>query len=337
MLDKVTFALRASVSVAIAKDDRLRVECFLINKLYPKQIMPYNLGLNHRPPLYTNLIMLISPSILGIFFGLLSALVWGTGDFAGGYAARKQSQYQVLVLTGISGLAFLVIAVFFLRETFPSTQGIIFSMLGGLCGALGIAAFYRSLAIGNAAVVAPTASVIGVALPVLLSSVFEGIPSQLKLIGFALAIFGIWLVTSAHSDHPSGLDGFKLAVLAGIGFAGFLIFLGNVDHGKVLTPLVIARGIALLTGFALVKINRLPIPTLNSNPAAIVAGVLDVGGNLFYVLARQYTRMDVAAVLSSLGPAVTVIITTLVLKETVSGRQWTGVATCLVAVAMITV
>ncbi|NLF51011.1 MAG: EamA family transporter, partial [Leptolinea sp.] len=53
--------------------------------------------------------------------------------------------------------------------------------------------------------------------------------------------------------------------------------------------------------------------------------------------ARQHTRMDVAAVLSSLGPAVTVIISTIVLKEAVTRRQWIGVATCLTAVGLITV
>jgi drug/metabolite transporter (DMT)-like permease len=276
-------------------------------------------------------------SFLGIIFGLLSALVWGTGDFAGGYAARKQSQYQVLALSALSGLVFMVVTTLIFRETFPSTRGIIFSILGGLCGALGIAAFYRSLAIGNAAVVAPTASVIGTALPVLISTVLEGFPSQLKLAGFALAIFGIWLISSQTSDHPAGKDGFALAILAGVGFAGFLIFLGNVEHGKVFTPLLIARSIALFTGLILVLINRLSMPGLTSNPPALICGVLDVGGNLFYVLARQYTRLDVAAVLSSLGPAVTVIITTLVLKETVSRRQWIGVVICLVSVAMITI
>lgn len=276
-------------------------------------------------------------SFLGIFFGLLSALVWGTGDFAGGYASRKQSQYQVLALSAFSGLVFMVVTALIFREALPSTRGIIFATLGGLCGALGIAAFYRSLAIGNAAIVAPTAAVIGTALPVLFSTVLEGVPSQLKLAGFALAIFGIWLVSTGESDHPSGKDGFSLAVLAGIGFAGWLILLGNVEHGKVFTPLVIARTIAFITGLALVMINRLPMPGLTSNPAALVCGVLDVDGNLFYVLARQYTRMDVAAVLSSLGPAITVIITTVVLKEAVTRRQWAGVATCLMAVTLITI
>ncbi|MEI8133202.1 MAG: DMT family transporter, partial [Leptolinea sp.] len=276
-------------------------------------------------------------SFLGIIFGMTSALVWGAGDFAGGYATRKQSQYQVLALAAFSGLAFLTVAEIFLQESFPSNRGILFSVLGGFSGALGIAAFYRALATGNAAVVAPTAAVIGTILPVLFSAVFEGLPTPTKLCGFGLAVLGIWLVSTNSTHNSASLTGFALASFAGIGFGGFMIFLGNVDHGKILTPLLIARSIALLTGLALVKANRLPIPSLKSNLVALVCGVLDTGGNLFFVLAKQYTRLDVAAVLSSLGPAVTVIIATLVLKDPVSGRQWIGVLTCLASVAMITV
>ncbi len=276
-------------------------------------------------------------SFLGIIYGLLSALVWGGGDFAGGYASRKQSQYQVLALSAFSGLIFMVLTASVFHESLPSTRSMIFAALGGLSGALGMAAFYRSLAIGNSAIVAPTASVIGTALPVIFSTILEGLPSQLKLAGFILAIFGIWLVSAGETDHPSGKDGFGLSVLAGIGFAGWLILLGNVEQGKVFSPLVISRSVALAAGVSLVLLNRQSIPGLFSNPIALICGVLDVGGNIFYVLARQHTRMDVAAVLSSLGPAVTVIISTIVLKEAVTRRQWIGVATCLAAVGLITV
>jgi drug/metabolite transporter (DMT)-like permease len=276
-------------------------------------------------------------SFLGIIFGLSSAIVWGTGDFAGGYASRKQSQYQVLFLSALSGLVLMVLTALVFREPLPSTRSIIFAALGGLSGALGIAVFYRSLAIGNAAVVAPTTAVIGTALPVLFSTILEGLPSHFKLAGFILAVLGIWLVSAGESDHPAGKNGFSLAVLAGIGFAGWLILLGNVEKGSVFTPLVISRLVALCTGITLVLINRQPFPGVFSSIPALVCGVLDVGGNIFYVLARQFTRLDVAAVLSSLGPAITVIITTIVLKEPVSRRQWIGVVTCLAAVGLITI
>lgn len=278
-----------------------------------------------------------SSSLLGIIFGLFSALVWGAGDFAGGYASRKQSQYQVLYLSAFSGLIFMAVTALIFREPMPSTRGIVFAALGGLSGALGIAMFYRSLAIGNAAVVAPTTAVIGTAVPVLFSTFLEGLPSQFKLAGFILAILGIWLVSTGESDHPAGKNGFSLAVLAGVGFAGWLILLGNVERGYVFTPLVISRLVALATGISLVLINRQKFPGLFSNLPALVCGVLDVGGNIFYVLARQFTRLDVAAVLSSLGPAVTVIITTVVLKEPVSRQQWVGVAACLASVCLISI
>ena len=62
---------------------------------------------------------------------------------------------------------------------------------------------------------------------------------------------------------------------------------------------------------------------------------LDAGGNVFFVLARQYTRLDVAAVLSSLYPVATVVLARIAWKEHVSGSQWAGVVVCLAAVGLM--
>jgi drug/metabolite transporter (DMT)-like permease len=63
--------------------------------------------------------------------------------------------------------------------------------------------------------------------------------------------------------------------------------------------------------------------------------VLDTGGNIFYLLATQYTRLDIAALLSSFYPAGTVILASIILKEQVSSTQWAGMILCLLALTLI--
>ena len=128
-----------------------------------------------------------------------------------------------------------------------------------------------------------------------------------------------------------------LALLAGVGFGAFFILLGQVEPGKVFTPLLIARVVALCVALLMLLIYRMSLPRLTSNPTALLAGVLDAGGNIFYLLARQFVRLDVAAVLASLYPVTTVILAHFILRERISRPQWAGVLVCLTAIVLITI
>jgi len=222
------------------------------------------------------------------------------------------------------------------REAFPPVPSLEWAALAGIAGAGGIAALYRGLAIGSAAIVAPTAAVITAALPVIFNSIAAGLPHPLQFAGFITAIIGIWLVARTGGSSATSSDGLRLAIIAGIGFGSFLILIAQVHSEYVFLPLAVTRTMTLVAALGLLMVRGVAVPALTANPVALVAGVLDAGGNVLFLFARQHTRLDVAAVLSSFYPVATVVLSRVILHERVTATQWLGAAVCLAAVALIT-
>ena len=261
--------------------------------------------------------------------------MWGSGDYCGGRAARRLDSFQVLGLAAVAGVILLTLAAFGRGETLAVDAGAAWAAGAGLSGALGIVALYRGLAIGSAAAVAPAAAVVAAALPVLFSAVTEGAPRPVQSVGFALALAGIWLVARAAPRGTESRAGVRLGLLAGVGFGGFLILIAQVEVSSVFVPLAIARAVMLVVGVLVLVGRGLALPGLASSPMALLAGILDAGGNVLYLLARQHVRLDVAAVLSSLYPVATVLLARVVSDEPVSPTQWVGAGVCLAAVGLI--
>jgi drug/metabolite transporter (DMT)-like permease len=274
--------------------------------------------------------------LLGVLAALTSAATWGGGDFAGGLASRRSSQFQVLAMAALSGVVVLIPLAIAWREPIPRIDSIAWAALAGLSGAVGITALYRALSLGNAAIVSPTAGVISAGVPVVLGAFLEGIAGYPQLAGIVTGMAGIWLVSrAAPSEGANSRRDLGLAILAGLGFGGFFVFIAQVQPGLVLTPVVTAKVVSLIAAAAILLARRLPFPSPAGNPVALIAGVLDASGNVFYLLAKQFTRMDVAAVMSSMYPAATVILARAVLGQPVSRTQWLGVVLCVCGVGLI--
>jgi drug/metabolite transporter (DMT)-like permease len=277
----------------------------------------------------------LTPSLLGVLSALASAISWGGGDFSGGLASRRSLPFQVLAASGCISFLIFFGSALIIRELIPAPSSLIWAMLAGIAGALGLGSLYQGLATGSAAIVSPTAAVLGASIPVIFSAVSEGMPGMERLVGICVGVLGIWLVSqSGSSDSHLRRRDFTLAFLAGISFAAFFIFLGEIPAGSIFFPLAFAKGVSVLTAISLLVLQRKPIlPT--PDPVLILAGVCEVGGNWGYLLSRQLTRLDIAVVLSSMYPAVTVILAWLLTRQQISRSQWAGMVLCLLAVSLI--
>jgi drug/metabolite transporter (DMT)-like permease len=285
---------------------------------------------------------MIGAEFAPVVFGLLSAAVWGAGDFCGGLATKRANVYGVVIVgDAIGGLLFVALALAF-GEKAPPLADMIWAGAAGVCGAIGLLALYRALASGRMSLASPVAAVLSATMPVAAGSLIDGLPGGWQVGGFGLALLGVWLVSQDLSGLRD-LTGLKwkelgLPVMAGVGFGLFFILMDQVSAAAVFWPLVSARTVAVvvLAAFAL-GTRQLQWPAREHWPLTTLVGVFDAGGNAFFLLATQAGRLDVAAVLSSLYPASTVWLAWLILKERITRWQLVGVAAALAAIVLITI
>lgn len=281
--------------------------------------------------------------MLSIINGMLSALSWGAGDFAGGLATRKLGAYRAVFYGDLLGLLGLLIVNAFYREVIPSTSSLMLAGLAGMCGSVGLMILYYSMAHGQMSIAAPVSALFAAALPILVGAFIQGLPTFVHFIGFGLALLAVWLISQgdlANRLHVDRFSDLRLPLLAGLGFGSYFIIMHYATNGisSTVWPMIASRFAATLMLLALVLVRREPFSVQRDAwGVVLVNAILDVGGNLFYLLALQSGRLDISAILSSLYPGATVLLAWIFLKERITRTQWTGILTALLAIALFAV
>lgn len=274
--------------------------------------------------------------LLGAFYALIAAALYGGADFSGGFATRRFNQYQVLWLSSLMGALVLFVLALLWGEGLPTAKSIFYASLASIFGAIGLATLYNALSVGRASIVAPASAVVAAAVPVIFAAIVEGLPDLLTGAGFILAAAGIWLTTRTKVlEGEAQHDGLLPGVLSGLAFGGFFIFLAQVEPGPIFSPLIFGKLSAASLGLLFLLLKKIPLPPVTASPFALLAGFLDVLANVLYLVATNLTRVDIAAVLVCTYPAGTVILAMIILKEKVTRTQAVGVLICLVAIALI--
>jgi drug/metabolite transporter (DMT)-like permease len=268
-------------------------------------------------------------------FSLLAVLCWGTSDFTGGYASRQSDAFLVTALTHLSGVTLMTGLALGLHAPLPDRSSEFWALAAGAIGGVALAIFYRALSRGRMGLTAPVAAVLGAAIPTLFGIAVEGVPGVARLIGFVCAAVGIWLISRVEDDsgRPEGIG---LALLAGLGFAGFYLCIHQVGNSSATWSAAHSRLASLIAVGAIVALRPGKHALHRRNILlGLFAGLLDSTGTLLFIRADQTGRLDSAVVLTSLYPAVTVLLARVILKEHFTRWKAVGIFAALLAVGLI--
>ena len=278
--------------------------------------------------------MSLATQAVPVGFSLAAVLCWGTSDFLGGYASRAANAVLVTTVTNGCGLVAILSVALLSGDHIPEARHVAWALAGGAFGGTALAVFYRALASGNMGLTAPISAILAAAIPALYGMAIQGLPHAAQIAGFLLAAAGIWLIS--RSEHGGSPQGIGLAVVAGIGFAGFYICARQAGSGSALWLAAGSRFAAFVctAGWAVAARSFQPRSSASLRWGA-VAGVIDVSGSVLFFRAVQSGRMDTAVVLTSLYPVVTVLLARVVLGERFTRWRVAGILAALAAVPLI--
>ena len=288
----------------------------------------------------------------GPLFALAAAVLWGGGDFSGGMGAKHaggtmRSALRVVLLSHTTSFIVLLAVAGLRGDSFPHGAPLFWGLGAGVAGGLSLTCFYVALSRGAMGASAAISGLLAAAIPAAVSISLEGSPGLLHIVGFTVAGIAIWLIAAgpapAEAKQQSGTMG--LALISGIGFGVYFVALKYAGSTGLIWPMATARmgslTVCSLTLLAVTLTKRGQIePRLPFPKAAVLwclsTALLDTSGNLFFIAATRAGRLDIAAVLSSLYPASTILLAAWTLSEKPTLRQGIGMIIAVAAVVMIT-
>jgi uncharacterized membrane protein len=279
---------------------------------------------------------------MAVLLGLLAALSWGTGDFAGGLATRRAAETAVVLGTETVGLVLLlVIAPFGGGSPHASDLGL--GAVAGLVGVGGLALLYRGLARGRASVVAPLSAVGAAVLQVAWGLAGGEQPGGWAIACIVLALVAIGVVAGS-ADAPSEVAGMTrreellCGLGAAVGFGAYLILISETSSGAGLWTVVVARIAPVVVLTAVLALARRPlVPARRALPLVSLSGVTDAGANALLLVAVRTGLLTVVAPVANLYPAVTVVLARAFGHERIGRLRLAGLVLAVASLVLISV
>jgi drug/metabolite transporter (DMT)-like permease len=311
--------------------------------------------------------------MLAVLLALAAAVGYGGSDYSAGLAARRASVVRVTMLAEVTSATLLLCVVPFISSQAPSLTSVLWGIAAGISGVAGAMALY--LGFRHAAFsVASSVSAVGTAAFSVLAGVALGEkPGALSLAGIALALpaivavsaparqpaaeaappgqHGQGPVTKERGPEPSGgsrgvappgqhpgrhAAGVGLGLAAGAGFGLFFIGLNEAGSGTDLWPIVISQVAAMVTVTCLAAATGdLRLPPAGARRLSVLTGTISATGTAAFFLATHHGLLAVTAVITSLYPAVTILLARVLSGERLTALRIMGLGLAAVSVALI--
>jgi drug/metabolite transporter (DMT)-like permease len=279
--------------------------------------------------------------VLDAPFALGSSLAGGTADFLGGTTSRRIGTLAWMFCTQLIGVALAGVFVLVTRDPLPTLTTLGEATAAGFSLTICLLAFFEAMVVGTMSIVAPI-SATGVAIPIAAGIVRGERPGAAQIVGMVAAIAGIVLASRVPREHAGvrAEAGLGLALVAATGGGAFFWLMAPASrHGGVAWATLIARAVPTLMLAAAVGLRRTPVLAAVRCPGVgrtmLVASVIGVTAVALYGYATLHGALAIVAVLSSLYPAVTVLLAYRVLGERVHRGQGFGILAVLVGIALL--
>ncbi len=293
--------------------------------------------------------------MLAVLLALAAAAGYGGSDYSAGLAARRASVIRITILAEVASVALLIAVLPWAGLRAPSLPALAWGAAGGAGGALGALALYIGFRHAAFSVAGPLSAVGAAGFCVLAGLLLGERPGGLSVVGIALglpAIVGVSVSQGSAEHQPPGPGqrpgaGRPLAVsrpaagviwglVAGAGFAVLFIALNRAGDGTGLWPVVAAQVAALvIVGCIGAARGEAHLPAAGARWLAVLTGVAGGGGTILYFLATHAGLLAVTAVITSLYPAVTIVLARLLLGERLTVLRLAGLCLAAASVGLI--
>ncbi len=277
---------------------------------------------------------------MAIALALFSSVLWGSADFEGGRLAKR---FPSIAVTGASqafGLLFgLVIVVLTGAWRVPATLShgfLLYGILAGIFGYMGLVCLYSGLATGRMGVVSPISSLCAI-IPLTIAVLSGESLSLANIIGIVIALLGAFCASGPEISQGLPVKPLLYAVGALFGFGLSLTFMAKGSVSSALLTMVFMR-VATLIISSTFAIRHKSIGGFGSRKdflSLAFIGVSDFSANVLIGIASTKGLVSIVMVLGSLFPIMTAVLAFRILKERLHYIQYAGIAFAILGVAII--